>query len=355
MTEERIHSDESEGLFNDFIQDRLEDLVEDLISGGDLERLGDGGSDIVVETDDILPPSFVYDDSQGGGNGGRGPRPGTEKERLRFNVPFQRLMELIAARLQLPRLVKEGRGRIKQVSYRFKTFGPVGAVLDKRRTFKRALRTSVGLGVYDPVRGEYDIQVRRRDRRYKVPQREEKPRYRAVVLYLGDISYSTHGERLELEKRLVNFIHHWLDFNYGPGNVEHRFLVHDAEAYEVSAEEFYRVGTAGGTRAAIAFELAGQIAFNEYDVASTNFYAFYFGDGELFEHDAENIVTALRDQLRPVFNRVGIVEIKPSRFSYLNREVEKAFPTDDVIRLADIRDRKQMVAVIQKLFGESHA
>jgi uncharacterized sporulation protein YeaH/YhbH (DUF444 family) len=354
MAEQEINSNDSEGLFNDFIQNEIEQIVEHIVNEGDLERHSDRGSDIVVEMDDIVPPTFVYDDS-GGGAGGKGQGPGTEKDRLRFDVPFETFMRLVGAKLGLPDLVKEGKGKIKEVSYAFKTFGQVGIILDKKRTFKRALRSSIGLGVYDPERGRYDFQVRRRDRRFKVPLREERPRYRAVVFYMGDISYSTYGERLDLEKRLVNFIHHWLDFNYGPGNVEHRFFVHDVDAYEVAADEFYRVGTAGGTRASIVFDMVAQVAFNEYDVPATNFYGFYFGDGELFEDDASTIVDILTQSMRPLFNRVGVVEVKPSRYSYLNREVERAFPRDRVVRLAELREKRQTIDVIRTLFGERGA
>lgn len=354
MAEEKISSSDSEGLFHDFIEEELGDLIDHILSDGDLDRLGDRGSDIIIEMDDIVPPTFVYDDA-GEGAGGKGQGPGTDKERLRFTLPFERFMELVAAKLGLPDLTKEGKGKIKEVSYTFKTFGQVGIILDKKRTFKRALRSSIGLGVYDPARQRYDFQVRRRDKRYKVPQREERPRYRAVVFYMGDISYSTYGERLDLEKRLVNFIHHWLDFNYGVGNVEHRFFVHDVEAYEVAADEFYRVGNAGGTRASIVFDLVSQVAFNEYDVPSTNFYGFYFGDGEVFESDAGEIVEILGNSMRPMFNRVGIVEVKPSRYSYLNREVEKAWASDRVVRLAEIREKRQTVDVIKSLFGERRA
>jgi uncharacterized sporulation protein YeaH/YhbH (DUF444 family) len=131
--------------------------------------------------------------------------------------------------------------------------------------------------------------------------------------------------------------------------------VHDVEAYEVSAEDFYRVSTAGGTRAAPVFDLVSQVAFNEYDVSSTNFYGFYFGDGEVFEGDSEEIVEILRDSMRPVFNSVGLVEVKPSRYSYLNREVEKAWPIDRVVRLAEIKEKRQTIDVIKTLFGERRA
>ncbi len=347
---DRINSNESEGAFNEFIEDRLEDLVENILNDGNLDTRG---SEVIVDMEDIQPPTFSYGD--GGQGGGKGQGPGADGEQISFGLPFDQLMELVAKKLNLPDLVKQGQGRIKEVSYEFKTFGTTGVILDKKRTFRRALRSSIGMGSYSPEEEKYDVLIRRRDRRFKLPERVEKPRFRAVVFYMGDISYSTWGERLELEKRLVQFIHHWLDWNYGPGNVEHRFFVHDAEAYEVQAEQFYNVSNAGGTRASIVFDLVSNVAFNEYDTESTNFYGFYFGDGELFDDDAREITSILEERMRPSFNRIGLVEVKPSRASHLNKLVGETFANDRVIRLCDIREKNQTVEVIKKLFGGARA
>ena len=154
-----------------------------------------------------------------------------------------------------------------------------------------------------------------------------------------------------MEKRLVQFIHHWLDYNYGPKNVEHRFFVHDMEAYEVMPEDFYRVSNAGGTRASIVFDLVSQIATNEYDTNTTNFYAFYFGDGELFADDAKDIVNILENQMRPIFNRIGIVEVQPSRSSHLNTKVGNRFRGDKIVRLGELKHKKDTLDVIKALFG----
>ena len=347
---DRISSNESEGAFNEFIEEKLADLVEGILTEGDLSEYGERGADIIIEMDDIQPPTFIYgDDGRGDGGGGTGP--GSSGGKMRFSVPFNRLMELVARRLDLPDLTKEGMGKIKQVSYEFKTFGQMGVILDKKRTFKRALKTNVALNHYAPQAGRYDLLIQRRDRRFKLPERVERPKYRAAVFYMGDISYSTYGERLELEKRVVQFIHNWLDYNYGPKNVEHRFFVHDMEAYEVMAEDFYRVSNAGGTRASIVFDLIAQIATNEYDTATTNFYGFYFGDGELFADDAKDIVGILELQLRPLFNRIGIVEVQPSRSSHLNTKVGNRFRGDRVVRLGEIKHKKDALEVIKALFG----
>ncbi|PCI30431.1 MAG: hypothetical protein COB67_01935 [SAR324 cluster bacterium] len=352
MQEERISSNESEGAFNDFIEDKIYDAVDDILSDGNFENLGGRGSEIIVEMDDIVVPTFSYGDTGGGGGGGEGGQgPGKGGGKIRFTLPFERFMELIAQKLKLPYLTKEGTGRIKEISYEFKTFAPVGTILDKKRTFKRALRTSVGTKIYQPQKGIYEVQFRRRDRRFKVPERVEKPKYNAVVFYMGDISYSTYGKRLEMEKRLVSFIQSWLDYNYGPMNVEHRFFVHDAKAYEVQEDDFYRVSNIGGTQASIVFDLIYQIAFDEYDTSTTNYYGFYFGDGELFDDDTREIVKILSNSIRPLFNRVGVVEVLPSKWSQLNNELEKEFPLDNIIRLSEIKSNSQTIDVIRKLFG----
>jgi uncharacterized sporulation protein YeaH/YhbH (DUF444 family) len=346
-----ISSSEAEGVFNEFIDDRLSDLVTDIVNEGDISAHGGRNSDIVLEIDDIAPPRFTYGREGGAGSGAGSGGPGDGAGKLRFRLPLKRFMELVGRKLALPDLTKDGEGRIKEVTYSFKTVGTCGVILDKKRTFKRALKTSVACGRYRPEAGVRDVLVRRRDRRFKLPERVERPRHRAVVLYIGDISYSTYGERLELTKRIVNFTHHWIDYNYGAGNVDHRFFVHDVVAHEVLAEQFYEVSNAGGTRAAGAFELASQIAGNEYAPGATNLYAFYFGDGELLPDDAEAITDIIGTDMVGVFNRVGLVEVKPSRMSRLHKAVSSRFEGRRDVRTAVLDDAQGISPTIQVLFG----
>ncbi len=349
-TEDKINSSESEGVFNDFVQDHLEELLDNIMNEGDLSSLGGRESEIIVDMDDISPPRFTYGDESEGGGGKGGEGPGKGSDRISFSVSFEMLMELVAEKLKLPRLLKTGQGRIKEVSYEFKTYGTAGIILDKKRTFKQALKTSIGTKIYDPAHGKHVVQTRRRDRRYKLPERVEKPRFQAVVFYMGDISYSTYGDRLKLEKRVVNFIQHWLDYNYGADKVEHRFFVHDSEAHEVLPDQFYNINNAGGTYASVVFDLVSQVARNEYDVSSTNFYGFYFGDGEVFQEDADEISNLLEKVMAPIFNRVGVVEVKPSGISQLNERLELRFEEDPIVRLTSMSDSSDIKHVIRDLF-----
>jgi len=352
MQEDKINSNESEGVFNDFVDEKISDMLDEVLTEGNLDNLGDRGSEIIIEIDDITVPTFTYGE-EGDGQGGGGQGPGTEGGKIRFNLPFNKFMALLAEKLKLPNLTKEGKGKIKEVSYEFKTFGPIGVILDRKRTFKRSLRTSIGVGSYDPAHGKYTVEFLRRDKRFKVPQRVEKPKFKAVVFYMGDISYSTHGQRLASEKRMVNFIKNWLDYNYGARNVDHRFFVHDVKAYEVQENEFYQVGNIGGTRAAIVFDLIYQIAFGEYDTATTNYYGFYFGDGEIFGTDGQEIANILKENICPIFNRVGVVEVFPSQWSKLIVELEREFAGDGIVRLNRYRSNADTIVTIKKLFADS--
>jgi hypothetical protein len=59
--------------------------------------------------------------------------------------------------------------------------------------------------------------------------------------------------------------------------------------------------------------------------------------------------------MKRTFNRVGVVEVKPSQFSYLNREIKRQFEKDDVVRMGTLRQRAETVEVIKNLFGDRRA
>ena len=117
-------------------------------------------------------------------------------------------------------------------------------------------------------------------------------------------------------------------------------------------DDFFKITNAGGTRASVVFDLVANVAFNEYDPETTNFYGFYFGDGELFSNDAEEIGEILNRDLFPIFNRIGIVEVKPSSISNLVERLKEKYADDDVIRLDRVESKKEIIKVIKNLFGE---
>ena len=69
-----IDSAESEGAFAEFLDEYAQHHFDDMVNNGEISDAGPRGSDIVIEMDEITPPTFTYGDpSSGGGAGGMGP------------------------------------------------------------------------------------------------------------------------------------------------------------------------------------------------------------------------------------------------------------------------------------------
>jgi uncharacterized sporulation protein YeaH/YhbH (DUF444 family) len=154
--EVEIDSSESEGIYENHITDKLDSIINDVLENG----LDPEGDNVTVEADVVQAPTFTYDDSGKGGKGSGGKGPGRGGGGgVQFTLPLDKFMQLVAKKLMLPNLVKEGQGKITEVSYEYKTFGNTGIILDKKRTFKQALKTSIGTGEYQP---ENDINYQRR-------------------------------------------------------------------------------------------------------------------------------------------------------------------------------------------------
>lgn len=341
--EVKIDSSESEGIYESHIADKLEEVLEGAIEAG----LDPDGDNVTVDAGNIVAPTFVYENEGGSGGGGQGPGQGGSGG-VKFTLPLDKFMDLVAKKLGLPDLTKEGNGKIKEVSYEYKTFGNTGIILDKKRTFKQALKSSIGTGEYNPSEDKNDVTIKRKDKRFKLPEKIEKPKFKAAVFFGADISYSTWGERLKLEKKYVNFIKCWLDYNYGKNNVDYRYFVHDADAYEVEESNFFKVDNEGGTQVFPMFDLLNDISNIEYSPSSTNLYFFYFGDGELYAGDIEKIEAKLWDMGKN-FNRIGITEVLPSSFSKMVTDLDGFTP--DNVRLIKAGNKKgDMINNIKNLF-----
>lgn len=106
---------------------------------------------------------------------------------------------------------------------------------------------------------------------------EELPDFKAVVVWIIDMSGSMAGERVKAAKEIVWNATALLKAEYE--DVTHRYVVFDAAAREVPEEEIWRTYLGGGTVYGTGFEKSEEI-LNEYDSSKVNFYVFGLGDGE---------------------------------------------------------------------------
>src|SRR5260221_9238128 len=114
-------------------------------------------------------------------------------------------------------------------------------------------------------------------------------------------------------------------------HVELVFIAHDAEAQEVSEEDFFHKGESGGTLISTAYARALEIIDQRYHPALWNIYAFHCSDGDNMPGDNPRAVK-LAGELCPGCNMFGYGEIKPT--CYFRDQggllgVVKAFKAED--------------------------
>jgi hypothetical protein len=95
--------------------------------------------------------------------------------------------------------------------------------------------------------------------------------------------------------------------------VELVFIAHDAEAKEVSEEDFFHKGESGGTLISSAYARALEVIDQRYHPALWNIYAFHCSDGDNMPGDNPRSVKLAND-LCQVCNLFGYGEIKPSGY-----------------------------------------
>ena len=107
-------------------------------------------------------------------------------------------------------------------------------------------------------------------------------------------------------------------------NVEIVFIAHHTEASEVTEEEFFHKGEAGGTFISSGYRKALEIIDQRYHPSLWNVYVFHCSDGDNFESDNPAALLAAK-QLAEISNLFGYGEIKPLGSGYYGSSMIQFF------------------------------
>ncbi len=360
--------DQDVGRFKQIVRGSIKKELRKFISTGEL--IGRKGKDLVsIPIPRIDIPHFVYGDKQKGGIGqgdgdeGSAVQPGDQdgaskagnlpgEHLLEVEVSFEELAQILGEELELPRIRPKGAEDLESKTYKYTGMAPTGpeSLRHFKRTYRKALRRQIMSGTYDPRR-PLIIPVRE-DRVYRTWKEVVKPRSRALIVYMLDVSGSMGNEQKEIVRLESFWLDAWIRSQYQ--GVDVRYIIHDAVAREVDRETFFHTRESGGTIISSAYKLFLKILEESYNPEEWNIYPFQFSDGDNWSgNDTEECMNILQKEILPVCNLFcyGQVESEYGSGQYL-RDIEAKFPNHETLITSRIPDRNAIVDSIKTFLGK---
>ncbi len=262
-------------------------------SGQNNKTVGSGGDHKLKRGQKVGQQRAKQGQGQGTGKGGN--KKGDQYYDV--EISLEELAEYLFADLNLPDLEKKQfrfitQESIKRKGYRFQGIRPR---LSKKETLKRKIRRqkmAEKLGTYDPESGER-FPFHKDDLKYHHIKPKSKENSAAVIFFLMDVSGSMSQERKFLARSFFFLLYQFLNHRYE--RVEVVFISHSTVAERVTEDEFFKVGTFGGTIISTALERQMEIVEKEYHPNAWNIYTFYCGDGENWSSDNESCVDLFKE------------------------------------------------------------
>jgi sporulation protein YhbH len=234
------------------------------------------------------------------GDGQAGTEPGEEIYEVWLDM--QDVEEMLFSELELPRLKPKQAADVVQPEVVYNDIARTGPQVDKRATLRANLARNA-------LRGHAHVgDVDRDDLRYLSYREEPRPRHRAVVFCVMDISASMTADR----KRMARLFYYWcvqfLRRRYEQTEIV--FVGHTTEAWEMNEGEFFGRVESGGTKVSSAYELVIDIQRHRFPAHDWNAYVLHTSDGDNFTADNQRTLDLVQE-LAAVCALVGYLEVDP--------------------------------------------
>ena len=232
----------------------------------------------------------------------------------------------------------EERGEPVEALDRWASFDELDAERDRDSVSQRIRRDGID-----------SVPFRREDERYRHPEVIEKRERNVVVVNVRDASGSMRETKRELVERVFTPMDWYLTGKYDAA--EFRYVVHDAEAWEVDREEFFGIQSGGGTRISSAYERVAEI-LEEYPYDEWNRYVFAAGDSENSGSDTTQSVIPMMESIDA--NLHAYVETQPDGAAPNARhadEVENAFSETDNVAVTRVANANDVTDAIYEILS----
>ena len=333
-------------------------------SGGDREIVSPGNRKFT--TGDRIPRPT----GGGGGGGGSGEGDGEGDDNFTFALSREEFMNLFFDDLELPHLVRNFIGEVKDFKWHRAGYTPTGvpANLSVGRSMRNAMARRIALGA--PLKrqlaelqaaqaAEEEIEAMRQrieripflddiDLRYRHRVKEPLPISRAVMFCLMDVSASMTEDKKDLAKRFFTLLYLFLSRKYE--KVEIVFIRHTDDAQEVDEDTFFHDTRSGGTVVLSALKLMQEIMAARYPGDAWNVYGAQVSDGDAFGADPEKSRACLVDQLLPQVRYFAYIEVpdhehRASPLAHAYQRIDS-----DRFAMKSVTARNEVYPVLRELF-----
>ncbi|MBL6752531.1 MAG: YeaH/YhbH family protein [Nevskia sp.] len=334
-------------------KEQIRKSVGDIVARRSIKEMEQGGT-VTIPTKDISEPTFHHGgggdheyvntgnrnfnagdhiprpEGSGGGQGGSDQGGGGDsQDSFTFALSREEFMNLFFDDLELPHLVRNALGDVKEFKWQRAgyTRSGVPANLSVVRSLRTAMARRIAIGA--PLRRQLleleaehaaaeEIEAMRRrieripfldeiDLRYRHRVKVPQPISRAVMFCLMDVSASMTEDKKDLAKRFFTLLYLFLTRKYE--HVEVVFVRHTDDAQEVDEDTFFHDPKSGGTVVLSALKLMREIAVERFPADAWNIYGAQVSDGDAFGADPEKSRSFLVDQLLPLLRYFAYVEV----------------------------------------------
>ena len=189
-----------------------------------------------------------------------GNKPGQEagEEFYEVEITLDELASYLFDSLELPELERKQLKKLldkkpKRKGYRNKGIRPR---LDKKQSVRRMLKRRTAAKRIREV-DEEDFPFRESDLRYKHIKQRKQYHSSAVLFFVMDISGSMTQEKKYLARSFFFLLYHFIRSKYEQTEIV--FIAHDAQAYEVTEDQFFSRGSSGGTMVSSAISMVEEV------------------------------------------------------------------------------------------------
>ena len=267
-------------------------------------------------------------------------------------ITLEELSHYLFDSLELPDLEKKKFSdmvseKFKRKGYRKKGIRPR---LSKKETLKNKIKRK---NASKRITGEDEesFPFHESDLKYKHINIKKKENCNAVLFFIMDTSGSMTRHKKFIARSFFFLLYHFIRNKYE--NTEIVFISHSIDAKEVTEDDFFKKGSAGGTLMSSGLEKCLEIANKRYHTNSWNIYTFHCSDGDNWIEDNERAIS-LSATLKEICQMYCYIQIGSESDSFWTEGGMAAayLPlVDSKFKIIKMVDKSSIWKEFKKLFG----